>query len=806
MSPGRLPLYFETNQGQTDAQVAFLARGAGSLVFLKGDEAVLKFSRPGPGSDPWGRKLAAHPAGATRRSEIIRMRFVGAGAGREARALEPLPGRVNYLLGNRPDRWVTGVPTFGRVQFDSIYPGVDVTYYGKERALEYDLIVAPGTDPAVVQLEFSGAEKPRIEADGSLALATATAEVRLEKPLLYQRSDGVVEPVRGAYRLLADGRVGFAIGSYDRSRSLVIDPIVSYSGTLGGAGLDSGTGAALDAAGNAYVTGYTESTTFPVAAALRATPGGSGDAFVAKLSPDGARLVYATYLGGGAQDAGADVEVDATGAAYIAGATASADFPRVTPAQPAFGGDVDAFAAKLNPAGNALAYSTTIGGSARDGANGIAVNAGGGAVIAGFTGSANFPATGGALQTVFAGDFDAFVTRLNAAGNGAVFSTLLGGSDGDIARAIALAPDGTACVVGGTDSSDFPVTANAVLPIFRGGRFGDGFVSGVRADGAVLAFSTFCGGSGSDAASGVAVDATGNIYVGGTTESDDMLIADPAITPFQTARVDSSTDCFLIKYLPDLSNIVFDTLLGGSGREALKAIGVDDDLDPETKVYVFGETDSPDFPTLDPLQVRRAGGADFFLTKLHPSTVLVNPKLLLDYSTYLGGVSTERAGGMAVRPTGDLVVVGDSVSNDFPQHRLLPGALRRRGGRGVEVAVVRVLDGEPIPGGELMMRPVLDMGKVGVGRTQVVNFLIKNNSRTANLAIRIIPPRAPFGVTGGLLSVLLAPGQTFALPVSATPGQGGRIEPPGQLVIESSDPNRPRVTVPIIVRGRTTGS
>ncbi|MBM3460135.1 MAG: hypothetical protein FJX77_16570, partial [Armatimonadetes bacterium] len=408
-SSAATPLYFEPNRGQTDPSVRFLARGSGGLVFLKAEEAVVKVRPAAPRtSDPWGREVREHPVGHSLPSRAVHIRFSGARPGRSARPEQPLPGRVNYLLGNDPGRWITGLPTYGRVRFDGIYPGVDVVYYGRERSLEYDLVVAPGADPDRIRMEFAGGA-PELQPDGALALRLPEGAVVLEKPVLYQTAPEGRTPVEGSYRLLAEGRVGFRIGAYDRSRELVIDPLLQYSGLIGGTGLDTGTGAAVDEDGFATIAGYTESTNFPTADALRATAGGGGDAFVARFSPDGSELVYATYLGGSGQDAATDVEVDATGAAYVTGTTNSTNFPTAAPLQGARAGDTDAFLAKLSPDGGALTYSTYLGGAGRDGSNGVAVNPAGEAIIAGFTASRNFPTTAGAIQPVFGGDFDGFV-------------------------------------------------------------------------------------------------------------------------------------------------------------------------------------------------------------------------------------------------------------------------------------------------------------------------------------------------------------------------------------------------------------
>ena len=341
--------------------------------------------------------------------------------------------RANYFIGNDPDKWRTNVPTYAKVQYQDVYPGVDLVYYGNQRQLEYDLVVGPGADPAAIALSFEGVKGLRIDAQGDLVLDTPGGEVRQHKPLVYQEVDGVRREIAGAYVLNAERQVGFQVAAYDASQPLIIDPVLVYSTYLGGGG-GGGHGIAVDASGNAYVTGFTASTDFPTASPFQGTFGGLIlIAFVTQLDAAGSALVYSTYLGGSGFivfDQGTGIAVDASGNAYVTGNTNSTDFPTASPFQPAFGGGSfpgDAFVTKFNAAGSALVYSSYLGGTGTDAGQDIALDTAGNAYVSGVTDSTDFP-TASPFQAANAGSDDAFVTKFNAAGSDLVYSTYLGGS------------------------------------------------------------------------------------------------------------------------------------------------------------------------------------------------------------------------------------------------------------------------------------------------------------------------------------------------------------------------------------------
>src|SRR5438876_7867478 len=389
---GKLPLSFEANRGQIDSRVKFLNRGRGYTLFLTQTEAVLAFRHPTKSEQT-----------------ALRLRLLGASSASSLVGVEELPGKVNYFIGKDREKWRTNIPTYAQVKHKDVYPGVDLVYYGNQRQLEFDFIVGPGANPSAIRLEVEGADRLDVNAQGDLVLHVNDGQLRLQKPAVYQAVKGIRQEVSGSYVLTDTHQVSFQVAAYDASRPLVIDPVLFYSTYLGGSARDSGRGIAVDAAGNAYVTGGA-SPDFPTTPGAF-QPSSPGGAFVTKLNPTGSGLVYSTFLGSSGEGEG--IAVDAAGNAYVTGVTDSTDFPTTPGAfQTALGGDQDGFVTKLNPTGSALLYSTYLGGSAADRGLRLAVDVAGNAYVTGSTTSTNFPTTLGAFQTAFAGGSfpgDAFV-------------------------------------------------------------------------------------------------------------------------------------------------------------------------------------------------------------------------------------------------------------------------------------------------------------------------------------------------------------------------------------------------------------
>ena len=658
---GKLPLQFEANRGQTDKQVRFLSRGAGYSLYLTSSEAVLVLSQP--------RADAKRDAQTPAKSVALRMSLVGATRKPEVSGLDELPGKANYFIGKDRSKWRTNVPTYAKVHYQNVYPGIDLVYYGNQRQLEYDFVVAPGADPKKIVLGFKGADKLEIDAQGDLVLHAAGGDIRQHKPVIYQEIDGVRQEIAGGYVIKSGKRAGFQLAAYDSTRPLIIDPVVlSYSTYLGGNSSDEALGVAVDTAGNAYVTGSTSSIDFPTTAgAFDTTYHGPGsgsfpDVFVTKLNPSGSALVYSTYIGSSGDDIGHGIAVDAAGNAYVTGYTCCATGFPTTPGafQTASGGASDIFVTKLDPAGSGLVYSTYLGGSSYEVGVGIAVDSSGNAYVTGTTSSPNFPTTPGAFQAAFAGGrsnqegqnpSDAYVTKLNATGSALVYSTYLGGEGNDRSQAIALDATGSVFVTGFTDSLLFPTTPGAFRPASDGLS---AYVTKVNPAGSGLAYSTYLGGN--SQGMGIAVDTQGNAYVTGDAGAGFPT----TVGAYQPV---SASGIFVAKMNSAGSALVYSTYLADSESHSTGIA-----VDMLANAYVAGWTTSTSFPTTaGALQPTFGGGSssDGFVTKLNPGgSALV-------YSTYLGGSADDSINGIAVAANGDTYVTGSTyaggaTSNDFP--------------------------------------------------------------------------------------------------------------------------------------------
>jgi Bacterial Ig-like domain (group 3)/Beta-propeller repeat len=695
---GKLPLRFEANHGQSDPQVKFLSRGSGYSLFLTDSAAVLALTK-GTASSKRGfdRSSTAGkkpgPSAGAAKTDVVRMELAGASRGLQLTGAEQLPGTANYFIGNDPKKWHSNVPTYAKVKYTGVYPGIDLIYYGNQRQLEYDFIVAPGADAKRVRLHFAGAKKLKLESNGDLDVIANDGEIAFHKPIVYQIKDGRRQEVDGRFTLHTGNRVGFSVGYYDQTSQLVIDPILEYSTYLGGSAGDYGSGIAVDTAGNAYVTGGAGSTDFPVTSGAFQTVNPKGGAFVAKLNSTGTALIYATYLGGStAFSYGSSIAVDSAGDAYVTGATYASDFP-VTPGafQTVNKGGVasktgppytpNAFITKLNPAGSGLVYSTYLGGSGSTTIEGgdyggfIALDGAGDAYVAGYTYSTNFPTTSGAFQTAnnaaANSENNAFVTKLNPAGTGLVYSTYLGGSaskqvsGGDFAWGVAIDTGGNAYVTGFTYSSDFPVTSGAFQTTSHSGNSDSAYATKLNPTGTALVYSTYLGGSSYNSGWGIAIDAGGSAYVVGETGSTDFPVTSGAFQSANNGAANNEGVVFVTKLNPAGTSLVYSTYLGGSGGDTGYAVAIDSN----GNAYLTGDSYSTDFPvTSDAFQPVNNGATpqleddNAFVTEINSTgTALL-------YSTYLGGSSEggEYGNGIAVDSSGNAYVTGTAASNDFP--------------------------------------------------------------------------------------------------------------------------------------------
>ncbi len=647
--PANLPLYFEANQGQANVPAQFIARGLNYQFLIAPTEAQIVL-----------RKTTAESA-------VVRMQFVGANAQAPVSGDAELPGKINHLTGNDPAQWRVGLAMFAKVRVSGLYPGVNLVYYGNQQQLEYDFDIAPGANPQAIAIHFDGADKISVNAQGELILSLAGGEIRQPKPVIYQVMDGVRKEIAGGYRLVDAHTVAFAIGQYDRSQPLVIDPVLSYSTYFGGSAGETAYAVALDASGNVYITGQTFSKEFSTTNTF-STPGAfqtnfaggklTGDAFVFKLYASNGVPAYITYLGGSADDGAFGVAVDAAGNAYVTGFTDSPDFP-VTNSIPggvpglpnstnisgildkSFGYyPVDAFVTELDPSGSKLIYSTYLGGSGMDCGLGIAVDTAGAAYVTGFTYSSNFPTVNALQKQACTNSFyfnaNAFIAKISPGGTNLAFSTYFGGINFDEGRGIAVDTNtGCVYVTGFTASTNFP-TVNAVVQ--------------------QLVWTN------------IEVTRSSTNYVPITNSLDGYLL-NGCLT-----NKTSSFDAFVAKFDSTGTNLLYSTFLGGTNNDMAYSIAVD----TNGAAYVTGWTVSTNFPNT--LGTSIPGLHSFvatnislgvlatnvFLTKI--VTVVTNgtTNAVIAWSAVFGGEGVDIGYGVAVDPAGEVFVTGSASSTNFP--------------------------------------------------------------------------------------------------------------------------------------------
>jgi len=668
-----LPLSFEKNQGQADAQVRFLARAPGYTLLLANQEAVVSLQQRKP---PQAKQSApnlteAHPKTAHPKTiaRNIRLKFAGASGASLVHGRDELPGKTNCFMGRDSKQWHSDLPTYAGVEYRGIYSGIDAVFHGNQQRLEYDFIVAPGADPRVIGLDVEGVAGMRIDSRGDLELRAGSSTLEFRKPIVYQEAAGQRRRINGNFARRGKHRVGFSIGPYDRSRPLIIDPTLVYSTYLGGSYADTGKAIAVDSSGDVYITGSVTSSDFPVSpGAFETTFPASTAAYVAKLNPAGTALVYATYFGdpypGNTTTTG--IAVDDSGDAYLTGYT-DYDFP-TTPGAFDTGGEYPyvtfAFATELNPAGTGLVYSTLLAGTESSGAHnttgyGIAVDTGENAYVVGTTTSSTYPTTAGAYQTTqgCTSCFTGFVTKVNAGGESLSYSTYLG-TGSNRPYAIALDSAGDAFIVGDTPTASFPVTPGAYLTAASEPEAL--FVTKLNPTGTALSYSTFLdewSSASVDWPHAVAVDSSGYAYVTGTTPYAHFPTTPGA---YQTNLLDN-TDAFVTKLNPTGSALVYSTLLPG------ETDGYGIAVNSAGQAFVDGTSNAADLPTTPgAFQIAQpTTSTNGFLT------VFSADGSSLAYSTYLGLAAQNDYSemsymyGIALDSSGDVYLVG-TAPQGFP--------------------------------------------------------------------------------------------------------------------------------------------
>ena len=648
---GRLPLAFVQNIGQTDHRVRYYAQGNRFGFYLTQREVMLAFAGKDAGA---GTALA--------------LQFIGANPHVEIEGGDRAPGEVNYLQGNDPAAWHTHVPRYATAIYHELWPGIDLHLYEQSGVLRSEFHLKPGARPSDVRLAYAGATQLSLDESGALLIHTGAGELRDAAPIAYQESGlGRVE-VQSRYSLNgtdARHRFAFAVSdTYDRTRELIIDPGIQYTTFIGGGSDEVGAGIAVDASGNAYIGGTTQSPDFPTTVGAFKRTGATNnfaEAFVSKLNASGTALVYSTFIGGSDMEFGRRIAIDAAGNAYITGQTKSSNFPVTANAFdrtlnipqncPRCATDnTDGFVTKLNASGSALVYSTYLGGTDYDSPRGIAVDAGGNAYVSGETLSADFPTTAAAFRRTYSGNYDIFVTKLNAAGSALAYSTFLGGTQVDNGERIAVDAAGNAYVMGFSSSTDFPTTPGAFATTNHGGF--DVTLTKVNPPGSGLVYSTYLGGQGSDTGGGLVVNDAGEAYVSGGTGSLDFPTTAGA---FHTPP--DGSDNFVTKFNAAGSALVYSALFGGTASEGANGI----DLDSAGNAWITGITTSTNYPTTANAADRSLnGGADAFISELNPNGSA------LPYSTLQGGSQSDGGNDVAVDNIGDVYVTGHTMSLDFP--------------------------------------------------------------------------------------------------------------------------------------------
>ncbi len=807
---GQLPLRFEPNQGQTNPQVKFLARGADYGLFLTPDQAVLTL-------------------GGRARNSVVRMQLAGANPSAAVSGNEPLPGRSNYFIGNNPAKWHRDIPQFAQVRYQGVYPGVDLVYYGKQGQLEYDFEVAPGADPRAIAFQFKGPQRPHIEGNGDLILATGGGEVRLKAPRIYQASETGQQPVSGRFFVRRDGKVGFEVAAYDHSRALVIDPVLTYSTYFGGSGDEacsaiagvviagvasppSGCPAvAIDASSNIYLAGSTTSADFPLTpqpatdpppAAFQTTLATAPDVFVTKLNSAGTAILFSTYLGGDGADTSAGVAVDSAFDVVVAGTTTSSNFPV---SASAFQGTrasagAHAFASKLDAAGHTLACSTYLSGNGVEAARGLAVDFKDKIYVIGTTTSNNqpdathsFPATLGAIQVASLGTSQFFVSKLDPGLIGfasLVYSTYFGGGSplNGVTVGGGIAVDANANIyitVGpnsqhtGSVATDFPIlnayqgcldtpppaTTTTTPNCSTSATATDAFVAKINpsaASGSQLLYSTYLGGAGDDVGYGIAVDSGLSAYVTGSTTSTDFIIP-TGTTAFQGLKggAAGTSDAFVGKFgnlctgstcTKTTVPLNYFSYLGGSGTD----VGLSIAVDSLQGAHIAGWTNSADFPhPNNPIQAALSGPVDGFVARI--DTTAASSLSLGHYGTYLGGSGRDFATSIAADAQGNSYVAGETASPNFPKANPFQATLN-----GATDAFVSKLG----PTVNLVVTETVTPNPAGVGNNVTFTYTISNQG---DLTTGIIFTDVISSASAAFVSANSSPGQTNC------PASGGTV-------------------------------